>query len=160
MCEETGLQIIIQSLIDFQPKDAIEARLVVQAIVAHAYAMNGSRVSGNSDMLCHIEAMTNLSIKLMRIHNETIETLARYRRGGTQQVIVQHQSNVMSDKTVVNHIGVGVFTQNQGDSPCPQGNAEPKREPTTINHVDNPPWPMDDADYMEEKVLEPKQLQD
>ncbi len=89
--EEIATNVIIQSLHDFHPKDAIEARLVVQAAVAHTYAMKSVKQSGDTDMLCHIEAMMNMGIKLMRVHNETIEALSRYRRGGEQRVVIQHQ---------------------------------------------------------------------
>lgn len=32
----------------------------------------------------------NTATKLIRLHNETIDALCRYRRGGEQRVIVQH----------------------------------------------------------------------
>lgn len=45
----------------------------------------------------------------------------------------------------------GVFTKNEGAS-SPR-NAEQKPEQMTISHVDNQPWPTEDAGCMEAKAL-------
>jgi hypothetical protein len=87
LSKEESCNVIAQSLHDFRPQDAVESRLVVQAATAFVYAMNSMRVAGNSDMLCHTEPMINLAVKLMRVHNESIETLSRYRRGGEQPML-------------------------------------------------------------------------
>lgn len=154
---EQSKNVVAQSLHDFQPKDAIEARLASQAAVAHTYAMKSMKRCGDADMLCHIEAMANLGIKLMRVYNETVDALTRYRRGGIQQVIVQHQNNVIAGKAVINNTtGVGVVTQNQGESPCQQ-HAEQEPEPINIDPVDNQQWPTEDAVFTEEKAQVLKQ---
>ena len=113
------MNVIIQSLHDFKPQDAIEARLVAQATVAFHYAMNNIAKCGSADITSHSESMGNLAIKLMRVHNETIEALNRYRRGGEQKVIVQH---VTADKAVVNQFNGNQFvggggTQENGETP-------------------------------------------
>ena len=115
---------IMQTINDLKPSDAIEARLAAQAAVAWLYAMKSMKLCGSADMLCHIEAMANLGIKLMRVHNETVESLARHRRGGEQRVIVQHQQvNISGEaKAVVGNFeggGGGEIIKNRGDSPCP-----------------------------------------
>ena len=134
-----------------KPRDAVEAKLAAQMAVLHVYAIKSIKRSGDADMLCHIEAMANLGIKLMRVHNETIETLNRYRRGGEQKVTVTHA--VLANQAVVNNnYGEGVSPQNKGVTPCPQENAEQKQEQIDISPADNPPCPMDDAVSMEEKV--------
>jgi hypothetical protein len=102
-------------------------------------------------MLNHSDHYANKAVKFLGLHNETIEALNRYRRGGEQKVTVTHA--VITEKAIVNNFnGVGGgSTKNEGGSPCPKP-AEPKQEPRVINHADNPQWPMDGADSMEEKV--------
>jgi hypothetical protein len=100
----------------------------------------------------------------MRVHNESIETLSRYRRGGEQRVVIQHQQvNVSGQaKAMVGQFhaqGEGEIHKNKGGTPCQQC-AEPKQEPMNTSHVDNRQWPMDDAGYMEEKAQVQKQKQD
>lgn len=63
-----------------------------------------------------MSAYGNIAIKYMRLHNETIEALGRYRRGGEQRVTVVHVAEKMA---VVNNYGGGGMPQNQGDKPCP-----------------------------------------
>lgn len=65
-----GFNVIVQSLHDFQPQDAIEARLVSQAAVAYGHAMSLVKKGAEFEMLCHLEALSNLAIKFMRVHNE------------------------------------------------------------------------------------------
>jgi hypothetical protein len=101
--------------------------------------------------LRQIESLTNLGIKFMRIHNETIETLARYRRGGEQKVTVTHIAEKIA---VVNNYGCqggGDSQGKKGDSPCQQY-AEPKPEPTDTNHVDSPQWQTGDVVSTEGKA--------
>lgn len=153
----SGLNTIAQTLNDFQPKDAIEARLAAQASVAFTYAMDAIKTGGKSEIMCQIEAMANLGIKFMRAHNETIETLNRYRRGGVQQVVVHHQNNVVADTATINSIaGVGVISQNRGDSPCQQ-NAAQSPEPITINLADSQQCKTEDVASTEARAPEPKQ---
>jgi hypothetical protein len=148
--------IILQSLYDFQPKDAIEARLVSQAIALYQHGMSRLGKAGSSDQIPHSEAQVNMAIKLLRVHNETIEALNRYRRGGEQKVTVTH-AVVAAQAIVNNHFpGVGVPPKNQGDTPCPQENAEQKQGGAKIDHVPNQPWAMDDVDSMVDEVLAPR----
>jgi hypothetical protein len=149
---EWSLNTVIQSLHDFKPLDAVEARLVVQATVAFSHAMSLTQKGTNSDMLCHLEPLTNLAIKFMRVHNETIDAISRYRRGGEQKVTVTHVAEKMA---VVNNYGCqggGGIPENKGDNPCSSQNAEQKPEQTIIDHVDSQQWPMEDAASTEENV--------
>jgi len=106
--------------------------------------------------MCHADHYGNKAIKLLRLHNETIEALNRYRRGGEQKVTVTHA--VITDKAIVNNFnGVGgVSTKNEGASPCSPRNAEQKPELTTINHVASQPWQTEDVGFMEAKASDLK----
>ncbi len=97
--EDHILNITLQSLTDAQPADAMEARLATQANVVFTQAMFQMAKAQQTGELSHCESYMNLSIKLLRLHNETVEALNRYRRGGIQQVIVQH---VTADRAIVN----------------------------------------------------------
>ncbi|NGX59128.1 MAG: hypothetical protein KR126chlam3_00273 [Chlamydiae bacterium] len=151
--KEDGLKAIMQSFRDLKPRNSIEAQLIGKSAILFEYAMKSFRRSGDADQLCHIEALTNLGMKLMRVHNETVETLSRYRRGGEQKILVSHA--VLANQ-ITNNYGEGGSPQNRGDTSCPQENVEPKQRPTIISHVDSPQWPMEDADSMVEKVVEQK----
>jgi hypothetical protein len=145
-----NLNIVLQSLHDFSPKNAIEARLVAQSAVLYTYAMKSMKRAGEMDVLSQIESMTNLGIKLIRAHNETIEALSRYRRGGDQKVTVTHA--VVAGQAVVNNFnGVGVPAQFKGETPCSEY-AEPKQEQIAIDHAASQQWPTDAVGCMEEKA--------
>jgi hypothetical protein len=148
--------IILQSLNDLQPKDSIEARLIAQIAVLATHALSSLRKASQSGSLEHVEPYANTAVKLFRLQNETIETLNRYRRGGEQKVTVTHA--VVAGHTVVNNFnGVGVPPKNQGDTPCPLGNAEQRQEQIAINRADSQQCLMGGVDCMEEKALARKQ---
>lgn len=114
-----NLNIIAQSLYDQKPEDVIEAQLIAQAASLFAHGMNCLTKAEKSEYIPNAESYTNMAVKFMRIHNETIETLNRYRRGGEQKVTVTHA--VVAGQAIVNNFsGVGGLPKNQGDSPCPQ----------------------------------------
>ncbi|MBS0649430.1 MAG: hypothetical protein JSS10_09455 [Verrucomicrobia bacterium] len=85
------MNLILQSMHDFQPKDAIEARLIAQEIALYQHGMNSLAIAASTNQTQPKEAYVNMAVKLLRIHLETIEALNRHRRGGEQKVIVQHQ---------------------------------------------------------------------
>lgn len=95
--------VVIQELADFQPKSAEEARLATQAAVLYARGMRYLNLAENSiqqmsdagvfDMVGLVQGhntQTTFALKLLRLHNETIETLSRLRRGNDQKITVQH----------------------------------------------------------------------
>ncbi len=146
--ESSALNILVQSLHDFKPKDAMEARLVSQATVSFHYAMNLLSRSAGADMLGHLESFGNLALKLMRAHNEAVDALARYRRGGQQHIVVQHVADKMA---VINNFGSqegGGINKNEGDTPCQQ-NAAQEPELTNIDHADSPQWLTGDVAFTE-----------
>lgn len=100
------------------------------------------------------ESNMGYAIKLLRLHNETVETLGRYKRGGEQRVNVTH--SVIASQAIVN-FGEGVRGKTTGGSTCSPGNAALGPEQMAINHADNQQWPMAGADCMEAKVPARKQ---
>jgi len=154
--QEGSVTTVMHSLRDLKPRDSMEAQLIGKSAVLFEYAMKSFERSGDASQLCHIEALTNLGIKLMRAHNETVETLNRYRRGGEQKITVNYA--LLANQAVVNNnYGEGGPLKNKGDTPCTQENAEQKQEPMEISHAETSQWPMEDADSTEEKAPELKQ---
>lgn len=98
----TGAQIALQSLQDQKPKDIVESRLITQGAALYANGMEYIARASKSNMQSHFESYANLAIKLLRLHNETIDALSRYRRGGDQKITVTHVAEKMA---VVNHFG-------------------------------------------------------
>lgn len=145
-----ALNIACQSLHDQKPKDALEARLISQAVALYSQGMSYLSRAGKCERIDQGQYFSNMAVKMMRVHNETIETLNRHRRGGEQRVIVQHLADKMA---VVNNFNTpgGVSPENKGASPCQQP-VEQKLEPTAMNHVASPQWETDVAGYTAGKV--------
>jgi hypothetical protein len=99
------LNVLVQTLAECKPKDLHESRLCLQASNLYSEGMRYLCKAGNTDSLLYSEFYMKSAIKLLRLHNETIETFNRHRRGGEQKIVVQH--NMMVDKAVVNFQGEG-----------------------------------------------------
>lgn len=82
--------IATQSLADSAPRNATEARLCMQETVLYAQGMQYLIRAESENMIPQCEHYMKNAIKLLRLHNETVEALAKYRRGGEQKVVVQH----------------------------------------------------------------------
>ncbi|MDP1609258.1 MAG: hypothetical protein Q8L98_08115 [Chlamydiales bacterium] len=153
ICGETdSLNVVAQAMHDLQPKGAVEARFAVQASALFSHGLANLKRSENAEIINQAEYYGNKAIKLLRLHNETIEALSRYRRGGEQKVTVTHA--VITEQAIVNNFNGmgGGSNQNQGATPCSSQSAEQKPEQTTINHADSRQWPMGDAGCTEVKA--------
>jgi hypothetical protein len=102
-----SINVVMQSVHDVKPQNAIEAKFAAQGAILYAASIKCMKSFFNQDMIPQSAHYGNLAVKFMRFHNETVETLSRYCRGGEQMVVVQHQSFVQADKAIVNHISVG-----------------------------------------------------
>lgn len=81
---------ILQALADSSPKDSIEAKLTLQSTALYSQGMNYLCRAEHAKNLEHSDFYLKSAIKLLRLHNETLEGLCKYRRGGEQRVVVQH----------------------------------------------------------------------
>ena len=82
---------ILDTLHSLKPCDEIEGMIVTRLISLNfliSKSLNLSVIENQS--LEGQEIYTNRSSKLMRLFNETLESLMKYRRKGEQKVIVQH----------------------------------------------------------------------
>jgi hypothetical protein len=91
----------LQSLADLSPKDSIEARLCLQATALYSQGMQYLSRAESSDMLCHSEFYMKCAIKLLRLHNETVEAINKSQRGSEQRIIVQHVNVNDGGKAIV-----------------------------------------------------------
>lgn len=100
---EYSLTLAIQSISDQMPKDAVEVRLVSQITALYCQGMVYLAKADAAARFEHMQCYGNLAVKLLRLHNETVEALSRYRRGGEQKVIVTHIAEKIA---VVNNYGL------------------------------------------------------
>lgn len=86
-----ALEISAQALMELKPRDYTEGTLCAQITALDGLGMEFIKRAANSCApLPHIESTVSMATKLLRLKNETIETLIRYRRNGEQKVVVQH----------------------------------------------------------------------
>ncbi len=102
--KEHNTNVVYQSLSDCEPKDSLEAKLCAQCTALYAQGMQYLSRVEKSDMMCQIEFNMKCAIKLLRLHNETTEALARYRRKGEQKVVVQHVNVNDGGKAIVGNM--------------------------------------------------------
>jgi len=149
--EENACKAVVQALQDMKPLDSVEIRLIAQSAALYEFSMKSLKQCGNAEGIDYIQAMGNLALKLMRVQNETIDTLNKYRRRGEQRIEVTH-SVIARQAIVNNNYGEGGSPRNQGGTPCTLGNARQKQEPMEIDHAETMQWPMEDAECTEEKA--------
>ena len=90
-----------QLLDSVRPKDVIEARLHLMMHVAYAKGMDFLNKTSDAQPQ-HKEGYANLGLKLLRLHNEAVQSLNNYRRGPNQTIRVEH-----IDKAIIGDIGGG-----------------------------------------------------
>lgn len=80
----------LEALVAMNPKDEYEGMLCSRLIVLHDQYMDFMSQPATTRSEQNIDLNINRATKLMRLYNETLETLNRYRRKGEQRVTVQH----------------------------------------------------------------------
>lgn len=93
IAEEKGgrkANIAAQALADNPPQDSTEARLTLQANALYSQGMAYLNRAEQNNMIPQCEFYIKNAMKLLRLHNETVEALSKYRRRGEQRVVVQH----------------------------------------------------------------------
>lgn len=90
-----SLKETMDALIAMKPADIHEGMLCSRLWALHNQAMHYMAMAIAATTDAHpnsAEMYTNRATKLMRLHNETLETLNKYRRKGEQRVTVLHQN--------------------------------------------------------------------
>jgi hypothetical protein len=104
---EMNFNVCTQMLADCKPKDAMEASLILQSNTLYSRGMYFIEKSANESTLPQAEFYMKNAIKLLRLHNETIEAITKYRRGGEQKLVVQHVNVNEGGRAVVGGIFEG-----------------------------------------------------
>jgi hypothetical protein len=92
-----------------RPENETEALLAVQMVAAHNTAMECLERARRAETLLQFESNGNMANKLLRTFSVQMETLSRIRRGGKQNVVVEHVHVHAGGKAAV-----GAFIQNRG----------------------------------------------
>lgn len=98
-------------MLSLAPKDEIEGMLCARLLVLHdQYMQFISRASIKDQTSVGIDQNLNRATKLMRLYNETLDTLNKHRRKGEQKVTVQHINVREGGQAIVN----GQLNQGEG----------------------------------------------
>lgn len=89
---EHRLQEVTTLLHTLEPKNETEALLLGQFLALQDSAIQCLHNANYNEMFYHKKELFQLSVKLFRCANETMETLLKYRSGGKQQIQVIHVS--------------------------------------------------------------------
>lgn len=95
--------VLLQALADISPHDATEARLCLQAAALYSQGMAYLCRAEINDTIPQCEFYMKNAMKLLRLHNETVEALNKYKRGGEQRVVVQHVNVERGAQAIVNN---------------------------------------------------------
>lgn len=79
-----------QAMLSMAPRDEYEGMLCSRLLVLHDQYMNFLSKSASATYDQSIDLNINRSMKLMRIYNETLDALNKYRRKGEQKITIQH----------------------------------------------------------------------
>ncbi len=105
------LNVTAQVLAENRPEDLHESSLCLQANNLFLQGMHYLGQANRSDPPI-AEFYLNSSIKLLRLHNETLQTLYRYRRKAEQTVIVQHVNVHGGGQAIVGSVKTGGVLKN------------------------------------------------
>lgn len=115
---EEVLNAILDTLHSLKPSDEIEGMLITRLISINFLISNSMNLSViENQSIDGQELYINRYSKLMRLFNETLETLMRYKRKGEQKVIVQHVNVNDGGRAVVGNFEAGGVGKNLGGTP-------------------------------------------
>lgn len=76
-----------------KPQDPVEARLLAQHFILHEQGMKYLERCSNAEMLLHSQHFGTLSMKMLKLSQESIKALTKYRSNGTQQINIVHMQD-------------------------------------------------------------------
>ncbi len=106
--DELALNTLVAAVAELKPKDPLERRLLVQALLVHHKAAQALVRASQTRWDSEREVQENRSMKFMRLFSQQMATLQKYRRNGQQTVVVNH---VIADQAIV---AGSVQTQGRG----------------------------------------------
>jgi len=87
-----------------RPRDEVEAMLVGQMAVTHAFALHLMGRAKRVEEIQQFDSAGNMAVKLLRTFTGQIEALAKLRRGGEQTVRVEHVHVYRGGQAVVGNV--------------------------------------------------------
>lgn len=106
--DECALNVLVAAIAELRPRDPLERRLLVQALLVHHKAAQALVRASQTRWDDEREAQENRALKFMRLFSQQMATLQKYRRNGQQTVVVNH---VVANQAVV---AGSVQTQGRG----------------------------------------------
>lgn len=107
--DEGRLNFLLAVVKGVKPRDQLEAMLAAQMAAVHIATMTFAGRLANTDCVEQTDSAERALNRLARTFTAQVEALSRYRGGGEQRVVVQHQHvNVAANQAQVN---VGAPTQ-------------------------------------------------
>ena len=76
-----------------KPQDPVEARLLSQHFVLHEQGMKYLDLCSHAELLAQSQHFGALSIKMLKLSQESIQALTKYRNKGTQQINIVHMQD-------------------------------------------------------------------
>lgn len=102
---ETGINAALAMIEAAEPRDEIEAALVVQMACTHAASMSVlSRFGGGGGGERRVAALASAAARLMKVYVAQVEALRRLRHGGNQYVRVEHVHLNEGSKAVIGNV--------------------------------------------------------
>lgn len=96
--DENAFNGVVAAIAELKPRDPLERRLLVQALLVHHKAAQALVRASQTRWDDEREAQENRALKLMRLFSQQMATLQKYRRNGQQTVVVNH---VVANQAVV-----------------------------------------------------------
>jgi hypothetical protein len=99
--------VLLQGLYEMNPVDVIEGMLCSQILALYSQGMDNLRRATKTTSLEHRESYTRWAMKLLRLQQETVEKLEKYRRKGQQTVQVEHVHVHQGAQAIVGTVTTG-----------------------------------------------------
>jgi len=104
----TSSEATLEALLALKPGDEIEGMIISRIIVLHNQYMEFMRrACGPTQTTAGVDMNINRATKLMRLYNESLETLNRYRRKGQQKITVQHVNVSEGGQAIIGNVEAG-----------------------------------------------------
>jgi len=104
---ERNINSVLHVLSDFEPQDSIEAKLCLQAHSLYSQGMEYLGRASTANNPTSSQMFMNFALKLLRLNNETVEALSKYRRNGEQKVTIQHVNVEHGAQCIVGNVQTG-----------------------------------------------------
>lgn len=103
----SALKAVLNGANHTNPADPVEALLLTQMLTCHEHALDMLRKSTKASFGEAAQTWLKLANSLMATYTKQLEVLARYQRGATQKVIVEHVTVEAGGQAAIGNISGG-----------------------------------------------------